>query len=176
VKFSGILCRNNEKDLKELDERGYSPIDMVVCNLYPFSETISKPGVTLQESIENIDIGGVTLLRAAAKNFDRVTVICNPQDYDDVVTKIKQDKNANGDCLRQLREKLALKAFAQTAAYDDAISAFYREQFGKPSHQVNLRYGMNPHQKPSSAYCRTEPLPFKGIYPINCPKKSTRIR
>jgi phosphoribosylaminoimidazolecarboxamide formyltransferase/IMP cyclohydrolase len=111
-------------------------IDVVVANLYPFRETLAKPDVTLEDAVENIDIGGVALLRAAAKNYARVLVVCDPQDYDAVVEELKLRRassspgdDGGGVGTLQTRQKLALKAFNMTAAYDDAISAYYRKQF-----------------------------------------------
>ena len=94
-------------------------IDLVAVNLYPFEETIARPGVTLEEAIENIDIGGVTLIRAAAKNFARVVLVCDPEDYTAVLTELK-----GGGISLETRHKLALKGFQVTANYDAAIAAY----------------------------------------------------
>ena len=145
----GILARNTTQDLADLAGRGYEAIDIVVCNLYPFQATVGKQGVTLDQAVEEIDIGGVTLLRAAAKNFDRVTVLSDPQDYH-LVSKTADEID---------RKALALKAFAHTAQYDAAIADYLRSQFNSQS-QLSLRYGANPHQKPAQAYCSTDKLPF----------------
>lgn len=88
---AGILARNIESDLNDMNKQNYKFIDMVICNLYPFTETISKPNVTQAEAIENIDIGGVTLLRAAAKNHSRVTCICDPNDYGSIIIELKKE-------------------------------------------------------------------------------------
>ncbi|MBN1995703.1 MAG: hypothetical protein JW953_23650 [Anaerolineae bacterium] len=117
----GILARDTEADRAELKKYGIRLIDIVVCNLYPFQQTIAKPGVTLNEAVENIDIGGVTLLRAAAKNFTRVAVICDPADYHAVVEELQ----ANGAVSSQRRAELCLKAFTHTAAYDTAIMRYF---------------------------------------------------
>ncbi|KAG8237466.1 hypothetical protein J437_LFUL015685, partial [Ladona fulva] len=90
---AGILSRNTASDQADLKKMNYEMIQVVVCNLYPFVDTVSKPGVTIPEAVENIDIGGVTLLRAAAKNYDRVTVICDPTDYDKVMTEMQSSPN-----------------------------------------------------------------------------------
>lgn len=116
----GILARNLPEDWADLGTQSINPIDLVVCNLYPFEKTIAQPGVTLADAIEQIDIGGVTLLRAAAKNFARVTVVCDPQDYQGVLGELQQ----NGQTSPTTRQKLAVKAFAHTRDYDTAITAY----------------------------------------------------
>ena len=146
-----------------------SPISIVVCNLYPFTETISKPGCSLADAVEEIDIGGVTLLRAAAKNHERVSILSDPADYQEFLDAWK---NGNGDVGQATRSKLALKAFEMTAKYDDAISGYFRQQYASsdlPKEQLAgavqrtaLRYGANPHQKPAQAYVTEGELPFKG--------------
>jgi phosphoribosylaminoimidazolecarboxamide formyltransferase/IMP cyclohydrolase len=157
---AGILARDKQEDLDDLREFGYAPINMVVCNLYPFHETTAQLGVTLQDAIEQIDIGGVTLLRAAAKNFLRVTVISDPNDY----TKIAAELKAAGEVELATRRKLAIKSFAHTRDYDTAIHAFLSKDIvpslaavDLPQHlsigmqmSESLRYGENPHQ--SAAY------------------------
>ena len=148
------------KHLAELEQQGLLPIDLVVVNLYPFQRTVAVEGVTLAEAVEQIDIGGVALLRAAAKNFESVTVICDPSDYERVGPAI-----ANGGPDAEIRQALALKAFRHTAHYDAAISEFLAQQALQdhllkdsrdempPSIQLNLervqvmRYGENPHQQ-----------------------------
>ena len=99
-------------------------IDLVVVNLYPFEDTIARSGVTLEEAIEQIDIGGPSMLRSAAKNYRDVTVICDPNDYDRALTALSQDE----DHLRQVRFEFAQKVFARTADYDQAIAAFLSEK------------------------------------------------
>ncbi len=114
----GILARRTPEHLAELAGHGIAPVDLVVCNLYPFAATVAKPGVTEPEAVEEIDIGGVTLLRAAAKNFESVAVVCDPADYAAVLAS----QAAVGRALTQDRRRsLALKAFRHTAAYDAAI-------------------------------------------------------
>jgi phosphoribosylaminoimidazolecarboxamide formyltransferase/IMP cyclohydrolase len=149
----GILARReNPKDLEAMTSLGIKPIDMVVVNLYPFEATIKKEDVKLEEAIENIDIGGPTLLRAAAKNYKDVIVIVDPEDYSSVIDDIKK-----GDISQEKRFKLAKKVFSHTARYDALIA----EYFDKISNQGDfksewviplklirkLRYGENPHQK-----------------------------
>lgn len=116
----GILARDLQSDRADLAAQNISPIDLVVCNLYPFQETIAQPGVTLAEAIEQIDIGGVTLLRAAAKNFARVTVLCDPADYEHILKELRE----NGRTTPTTRQQLALKAFTHTRDYDTAITAY----------------------------------------------------
>jgi phosphoribosylaminoimidazolecarboxamide formyltransferase / IMP cyclohydrolase len=115
----GILAQDNEADTADLVAQNIRPIELVVCNLYPFSETIARPGVTLAEAVEQIDIGGVTLLRAAAKNFARVTVICDPADYVTVLDALR-----TGQLNLAQRLGLAVKAFAHTRDYDTAIATY----------------------------------------------------
>lgn len=115
----GLLARDTKTDHDELLKMGWDYIDLVAVNLYPFSQTIAKPGVTLEEAIEQIDIGGVTLIRAAAKNFQRVTLVCDPNDYTTVLNEIKKNN------LPELtRKRLAIKGFAITSQYDAAITRF----------------------------------------------------
>jgi phosphoribosylaminoimidazolecarboxamide formyltransferase/IMP cyclohydrolase len=116
----GILARNIPEDQADLAAQQINMIDLVACNLYPFEETIAKPDVTLAEAIEQIDIGGVTLLRAAAKNFARVTIVCEPQDYGTVLAELQ----ANGSVSADKRKQFAVKAFAHTRDYDTAITAY----------------------------------------------------
>jgi len=164
------LARNIESDEKDLQAQGISPITIVVCNLYPFTETISKPGCTLADAVEEVDIGGVTLLRAAAKNHARVSVLSDPADYKEFVDAWTKGQ---GDVGQNLRSNLALKAFEMTAKYDEAISGYFREQYASadlpaeklagPVQRMALRYGANPHQKPAQAYVTEGEIPFKGL-------------
>lgn len=127
---------------------------------YPFQETVSKINVTIPEAVEDIDIGGVTLLRAAAKNHSRVTILSDPEDYHDFLTELEQ----KGEISEQKRQLYALKAFSHTADYDTAISDFFRKQYaGDGTQNVSLRYGTNPHQKPAAAFVRDGRLPFKVL-------------
>jgi len=148
----GILAQDTAEDAATLEESGWGWIDLVVVNLYPFVETISKAGVTEAEAIEQIDIGGVALIRAAAKNFKRVTVITTPADY----TAVLEEIEAEGDTSLETRRRLAEKAFAVTAAYDTTIAGYFAGQSDEvlpaalsitlPQEMV-LRYGENPHQQ-----------------------------
>jgi len=147
----GLLYkRGNPKHEAEARECGFEPIDLVVVNLYPFEATIAKPDVTLAEAIENIDIGGPSMIRSAAKNYESVTVVVDPADYDTVLENMRE--NDGGTTLR-LRERLAIKAFIKTSLYDRAIGKFLnKEQATDASFSLSLplvmrlRYGENPHQ------------------------------
>ncbi len=147
----GLLARDG-KDEKDLERIGAKPIDLVVVNLYPFRQTLAKPDATFEELIENIDIGGPSMLRSAAKNHARVTVVCDPTDYSLVLSEVE----ALGGVSAETRERLAAKAFAHTAQYDGAISGWLSgrgETDGYPrftslcfEKAYGLRYGENPHQ------------------------------
>lgn len=144
--FGGILFRRGEKDhASQAKKLGIEPIDLVCVNLYPFEETAAKPGVTREEVIEQIDIGGPSLLRAAAKNAEHVTVVCDPQDYPRVLKELDQKKETSD----ALRRELAEKVFLHTAAYDCAITRTLSD--GKHTgvlltNKMLMRYGENPHQ------------------------------
>jgi len=148
----GLLYkRGNPKHEAEARECGFEPIDLVVVNLYPFEETIRKPDVALTEAIENIDIGGPSMIRSAAKNYESVTVVVDPADYDTVLENMREN---NGETTLKLRERLAIKAFIKTSEYDRTISNFLeKEQATDASFSLSLplaarlRYGENPHQK-----------------------------
>jgi phosphoribosylaminoimidazolecarboxamide formyltransferase/IMP cyclohydrolase len=150
-----LFIRGNEKHEAAAKAHGISPIDLVVVNLYPFEQTVAKPGVSLHDAIENIDIGGPSMLRSAAKNHDSVTVVVDPADYTEVVKQISETRNTT----LELRRQLAAKVFARTAAYDSAIARHLEKEFQVA--QVGtlpktlwisallvqpLRYGENPHQ------------------------------
>lgn len=155
----GILARDIASDEKDLADQGISKVDYVVCNLYPFKDTVAKVNVTIPEAVEEIDIGGVTLLRAAAKNHARVTILSDPQDYRPFLYELEK-----GGITDESRQKYALKAFGHTADYDAAISDFFRKEYaGNGVQQLTLRYGTNPHQKPASAYVKEGNLPFKVL-------------
>ena len=147
----GLLYkRGNPKHEAEARECGFDPIDLVVVNLYPFEATVAKQGVQLAEAIENIDIGGPSMIRSAAKNHESVTVVVDPADYDVVLENMRDNK---GETTLKLRERLAIKAFVRTADYDRAISSFLnKEQTTDASFSLSLplamrlRYGENPHQ------------------------------
>lgn len=124
----GILAvRDNPSHQQAMKEHKIIPIDLVAVNLYPFKETIAKPGTTLAEAIENIDIGGPAMIRAAAKNFKFVTVVTNPARYDEVAEAVLSEGTTSG----MLRMKLAQEAFAHTADYDAHIQAYLKEQIDK---------------------------------------------
>ena len=120
----GLLARDTENDLRELQQLNWDYIDLVAVNLYPFEATIAKADVTLGDAIENIDIGGVTLIRAAAKNFQRVTLLCDPRDYENVLNELRE-----GGVKEETRKDLALKGFALTSHYDTAIHAYLALRF-----------------------------------------------
>jgi phosphoribosylaminoimidazolecarboxamide formyltransferase/IMP cyclohydrolase len=119
----GLLARPTKSDHQQLLNLGWDYIDLVAVNLYPFEETIAKADVTYADAIENIDIGGVTLIRAAAKNHERVTLICDPSDYTPVLDEIR-----SGGISAQTRAELAVKGFASTAHYDTIIHAYLKAQ------------------------------------------------
>ena len=156
----GLLARATETDHSQLTRLGWDTIDLAVVNLYPFEQTVAKPGATLEDAIENIDIGGVTLIRAAAKNFERVTLVCDPGDYDPVLVEIK-----NGGTSAETRRALALKGFTQTAQYDRAIAAYLNPQGALhiQAYPVStLRYGENPHQSAALYTFKPGQGPFGG--------------
>lgn len=115
----GLLARPTKADHQQLLDLGWDFIDLVAVNLYPFEETIAKPGVSYAEVIENIDIGGVTLIRAAAKNHERVTLVCDPADYVSVLAELQA-----GGISAETRKKLSVKGFKSTAHYDTVISGY----------------------------------------------------
>jgi phosphoribosylaminoimidazolecarboxamide formyltransferase/IMP cyclohydrolase len=119
----GLLARPTEEDHRQLLKLGWDYIDLVAVNLYPFEETIAKPNVTYADAIENIDIGGVTLIRAAAKNHERVTLVCDPSDYEAVLNELR-----DGGISEKTRTELAIKGFASTAHYDTVIHDYLRKQ------------------------------------------------
>src|SRR6187455_27706 len=122
----GLLYkRGNAKHEAEARECGFDPIDLVIVNLYPFEATVAKPGVTLAEAIENIDIGGPSMLRSAAKNYRSVTVVVDPGDYDDVLESLRDN---DGATTLQLRERLGIKVFVTTSKYDGAIANYLNQE------------------------------------------------
>jgi len=147
----GLLYkRGDPKHEAEARECGFEPIDLVVVNLYPFEETIAKPNVTLAEAIDNIDIGGPSMIRSAAKNYESVTVVVDPADYEAVLENMRDN---DGATTLKLREYLAIKAFIKCSDYDRAIGNFLnKEQTTDASFSISLplvarlRYGENPHQ------------------------------
>jgi phosphoribosylaminoimidazolecarboxamide formyltransferase / IMP cyclohydrolase len=153
----GILAdRRKPEHLDELEVQGIGRIDLVVCNLYPFERTVAHPSVTEDDAVEQIDIGGPAMVRAAAKNFHSVAVVVDPQRYEEVVKEIQRD----GEVTEETRRSLAREAFAHTASYDAAISAYFSRQGDFPQKLLlagqkvlDLRYGENPHQ--NAAFYRT---------------------
>ncbi|MCY4525592.1 MAG: bifunctional phosphoribosylaminoimidazolecarboxamide formyltransferase/IMP cyclohydrolase [Anaerolineaceae bacterium] len=161
---AGILARDSSADLEELEHAGFAPIDVVVCNLYPFQQVSAREDATLEDAVEQIDIGGVALLRAAAKNFGRVTTLCDPADYGLLEQALKAGKKID----LATRRSLAAKVFELTQAHDAAIHARLLQE-GLASPQTGaapailtqtlyrsevLRYGENPHQ-PAAWYSQT---------------------
>ncbi|CAJ2501766.1 Uu.00g046190.m01.CDS01 [Anthostomella pinea] len=155
---AGILARNLEADEKDLAEQNISKVDYVICNLYPFKDTIAKPNVTIPEAVEEIDIGGVTLIRAAAKNHSRVTILSDPNDYPEFLKELEE-----GEIKESSRHRYCVKAFEHTADYDAHISGFFRARYAEGQQHMPLRYGANPHQKPACAYAPSANLPFKVL-------------
>ncbi|KAJ0388453.1 hypothetical protein COL922a_000257 [Colletotrichum nupharicola] len=156
---AGILARNLESDEKDLADQNINKVDYVICNLYPFKDTVAKINVTVPEAVEEIDIGGVTLLRAAAKNHSRVTILSDPNDYAEFLKELE-----TGEITEESRKRYALKAFEHTADYDTAISEFFRKQYAADGKQyMALRYGANPHQKPAAAFVPSGELPYKVL-------------
>jgi len=121
----GLLARPTDEDRQQLLTLGWDYIDLVAVNLYPFEETIAKPNVTYADAIENIDIGGVTLIRAAAKNHERVALVCDPGDYKAILEELRREGIS-----AKTRAKLAVKGFASTAHYDTAIHDYLKKQAG----------------------------------------------
>ncbi|KAL9933406.1 hypothetical protein V8E36_007582 [Tilletia maclaganii] len=164
----GILAQTDlEKDRADLAEQKIDPIDIVVCNLYPFEDTIARePAPSIAEAVEEVDIGGVTLLRAAAKNHKRVWILTDPADYAPFL-KTFTSSSGNAEATQAQRNLYALKAFTHTAQYDDAISNYFRKQYAGPSNEVvqhlPLRYGANPHQKPAQAFVTEGAMPVKAL-------------
>lgn len=161
----GLLAvRDNPVHLQQMNEQEIEPIDLVIVNLYPFKETISKPSVAFSEAIENIDIGGPSMLRSAAKNHAYVTAVVDAADYEAVLAEWK----ANGNTALETRQRLAAKVFRHTAAYDAMISRYLSQQVGETMPEsytvtyekvMDMRYGENPHQ---AAAFYAEPLAGKN--------------
>ena len=159
----GLLARRDEPShLQALEENCISFIDLVCVNLYPFRETIAKEGVSMADAIENIDIGGPSMLRSAAKNYNDVTVVCDPADYNTILAEI----NATGNTTLETRLQLSAKAYTHTAQYDACIATYMREKAGLNEKlflefdlKQGLRYGENPHQS-AKFYASTKAIPF----------------
>ena len=147
----GLLARrDDESHLQALKDNGIEFIDMVCVNLYPFRQTIAKPDVTMEDAIENIDIGGPSMLRSAAKNYKDVTVVCDPADYATIIEEIKE----GGNTTLGTRLQLSAKAYTHTAEYDSMIATYMRKAAGLNEKLFlefdlvqGLRYGENPHQQ-----------------------------
>ena len=145
-----LFLRDNPEHVRQAEENGVSAIDMVVVNLYPFKKTVSNPDVALKDAIENIDIGGPTLLRSAAKNFESVAVLCDPSDY----AIVSEELNKTGAVSKELKKRLAVKAFRHTADYDGAVDTYLSKALlGEKVKRLSfvggekLRYGENWHQE-----------------------------
>ena len=159
----GILARRDVPEhMATLAENGIETIELVCVNLYPFRQTIAKEGVTLEDAIENIDIGGPSMVRSAAKNWRDVNIVCDPADYDNVLAEIR----ANGNTSLETRLKLSAKAYTHTAEYDSCIATYMRRQAGLPEKlfleydlKQPLRYGENPHQT-ANFFAAQQPVPF----------------
>lgn len=159
----GILARRDVPEhMQTLQDQGIETIDLVCVNLYPFRQTIAREGVTMADAIENIDIGGPSMVRSAAKNWRDVTIVCDPADYDTVLSEIK----ANGKTSDETRLKLSAKAYTHIAEYDMCIATYMRAQAGLNEKlfleydlKQGLRYGENPHQS-AKFYAATEPTPY----------------
>lgn len=162
-----LLGRRDKADhMAQLEANGIGTIEMVCVNLYPFEATIAKEDVTMEDAVENIDIGGPSMLRSAAKNFSDVTVVCDPDDYNRVLDEIRAD----GDTKLETRLRLSAKAYTHTAEYDSHIATYMREQAGLPEKLFlqfdlaqSLRYGENPHQK-ASFYRASEEVPYSVAF------------
>ena len=166
--FAGILCRHDrDDDMQSLEEHDIASFELVVVNLYPFQQTISRPDVTREEAIEQVDIGGPSLVRAAAKNHAFVSILTSPAQYADVL----QELAAGGSTSLELRQRLAAEAFESTASYDRAIADYFAEESGTDSfpekmtislqRKAILRYGENPHQQ-AALYGRPD-QPLSGL-------------
>ena len=159
----GLLGRRDlQSHIDQLKENGIEFIDMVCVNLYPFKQTIAKPDVTMEDAIENIDIGGPSMLRSAAKNWSAVTVVCNPDNYGLILNEIRE----HGNTTKETRLKLSAEAYTHTAEYDMMIATFMRKAAGLNEKlfleydlKQSLRYGENPHQS-AKFYASAEKVPF----------------
>lgn len=167
-KVHGALLgrRDLSSHMEQLSQNGIETIDMVCVNLYPFEETIAREGVTLEDAVENIDIGGPSMLRSAAKNFRDVTVVCDPDDYELVLAEIKD----NGNTLPNTRMALSAKAYTHTAEYDSHIAEYMRAQAGLNEKLFltfdlvqSLRYGENPHQQ-AAFYRAPKEIPYSVAF------------
>lgn len=148
--FGGILMRrDNENDIKQANENNVQPIDVVVVNLYPFPNVVNRTDIDVETKIENIDIGGPSLIRASAKNYKFVSVLTNPDQYDGFMEELEA-----GEISQETRDNLAAEAFSHTAYYDTLIANYFEKEFNRPKTSIRLnyklqnelRYGENPHQ------------------------------
>ncbi len=160
-----LALRDNDSHMKQLQEHNITPIDLVAVNLYPFAQTIAKEGVTLEEAVEQIDIGGPSMIRSAAKNFEGVSVVVEPERYEEILVEMEKD---NGAVSRDIRRDLAKDAFRHTAAYDETIYGYLEGEKEFPPQMelvfekiMDLRYGENPHQR--AAYYRDENAPLHSL-------------
>jgi len=162
----GLLAdRSKPEHMAAISAHGIKPIDLVVINLYPFAKTVAKPDVTHEDAIENIDIGGPSMIRSAAKNHSAVAVVVSPSDYQTVISEMR---SSGGSISQATRSRLAAKAFAHTAAYDSVIAGYLTRKDGFPetlplafTKLQDLRYGENPHQK--AAFYKQDGVNFTGI-------------
>jgi phosphoribosylaminoimidazolecarboxamide formyltransferase/IMP cyclohydrolase len=152
----GILALRSKKEhLEQLEEHGIGRIELVIANLYPFEQTVSRKSFKHDEAVENIDVGGPAMIRAAAKNYESVGVVVDPADYHEILKEFRRDKSLS----LKTKERLATKAFQHTARYDALIAGYFQRKFGTEmfpkfitlsfEKQMELRYGENPHQKAS---------------------------
>lgn len=163
----GLLGRRDLEDhMRQLEENGIETIDMVCVNLYPFEATIAKKDVTMEDAVENIDIGGPSMLRSAAKNFRDVTVVCDPDDYANILEEI----STLGNTTPSTRLRLSAKAYTHTAEYDSHIATYMRQQAGLPEKLFlnfdlvqGLRYGENPHQQ-AAFYRAAKEVPYSVAF------------
>ncbi|PRP84548.1 putative bifunctional purine biosynthesis protein PURH [Planoprotostelium fungivorum] len=176
----GLLAKTNQNHhVEDLNKHGIKPIQLVATNLYPFEQTVAQPNISLDVALENIDIGGVAMIRAAAKNFEHVLILVDPSDYTWVIERVNNGGGLSSITLSE-RKKLALKAFQHTASYDSAISSYLASvdekgvntkeanysdvEIRRYEHEFTLKYGCNPHQNPSGIFSvKGHPLPFKVL-------------
>ena len=149
--FGGILMRaDNESDIMQAEQNNIFPIDIICVNLYPFPQVVNRNDISIEEKIENIDIGGPSLIRASAKNYQNVSILTNPSQYPEFLNEIKK-----GEVSEESREKLAYDAFSYTSYYDTLIANYFETEFNQPKTAIrlnyrssfDLRYGENPHQR-----------------------------
>jgi len=171
--FSGILARRNEDHLNQLKEQSIDPIDLIIVNLYPFEDTIAKKETTTEDAVENIDIGGPSLIRAAAKNYLYTTVIVSSNQYDELISEMENNKNQTS---AKFRQRCAIRAFDHTARYNALISDYLKNAFDEKSFSEelslagrkisDLRYGENPHQEAAYySFSQKNPLnDFKQLH------------